>query len=358
MKYLLFISGLLISSLLSHSQSQWQGTNPIYYNGGNVGIGTASPAKKLHIEGAGNNEFIKLKPTTTGYSAIALYNSSDSRRGLFGYNELTNRAFFQIDNNERFDILTGEAERLTVLGSGYVGIGTTNPTRQLDVIGSSIFQSTSTNASVRMKPQSSTSNSSNQVVDFYENYDISNSAAGLVGLANTTWAAPLSSFAFVSTKNGTSAAKDMMFWAHDAPSAANVALMIKANSGNIGIGTTDTKGYKLAVNGNAIFTKIKVLAYENWADYVFYPSYRLRPLSEVEQYIQQHHHLPEVPSAAEVKKDGLDLGDNQATLLKKIEELTLYLIEQNKQLAEQSKKLEQQQQQINELQQQISQNKL
>jgi len=104
-------------------------------------------------------------------------------------------------------------------------------------------------------------------------------------------------------------------------------------TGNVGIGTADPKGYKLAVNGNAIFEKVVVKQYQNWPDYVFYRSYRLRPLSEVEQYIQQYRHLPDVPSATEVEKNGLNLGDNQATLLKKIEELTLYLIEQNKEIA-------------------------
>jgi hypothetical protein len=99
--------------------------------------------------------------------------------------------------------------------------------------------------------------------------------------------------------------------------------------GNVGVGTNDTKGYKFGVNGNAIFNKVVVKAYP-WADYVFNADYRLRPLSEVEQYIKQHHHLPEVVSAEEVEKNGLDVGDNQATLLKKIEELTLYMIDYSK----------------------------
>jgi hypothetical protein len=108
-------------------------------------------------------------------------------------------------------------------------------------------------------------------------------------------------------------------------------------TGYVGINTNDTKGYRLAVNGDAVFTKVVVKAYNNnWPDYVFHASYRLRPLSEVEQYINQYHHqyhhLPEVPSAEEVKNNGLDVGDNQATLLKKVEELTLYLIDQNKKL--------------------------
>ncbi|OQP63242.1 hypothetical protein A3860_25470 [Niastella vici] len=99
----------------------------------------------------------------------------------------------------------------------------------------------------------------------------------------------------------------------------------------VGINTSDTKGYCFAVNGDAIFNKVTVKPYP-WPDYVFHVKYRLRPLSEAEQYIKQYHHLPEVATADEVEKNGLDVGDNQATLLKKIEELTLYLIDQNKKL--------------------------
>lgn len=121
----------------------------------------------------------------------------------------------------------------------------------------------------------------------------------------------------------------------------NKNIYMAQSGGFVGIGTTNIpSGYKLAVAGNIITEKIKVQLQQNWSDYVFNAGYRLRPLPEVEKYIQQHHHLPEVPSAAEVEKNGLDLGDNQATLLKKVEELTLYLIEQNKRNDEQNKRIE------------------
>jgi len=104
--------------------------------------------------------------------------------------------------------------------------------------------------------------------------------------------------------------------------------------GNVGVATSNTLGYRFAVNGNAIFTKAVVKQKNNWPDYVFRGNYFLRPLSEVEQYINQYHHLPEMVSAEEVDKNGLDVGNNQAALLKKIEELTLYVIEQDKKLKE------------------------
>jgi hypothetical protein len=105
-------------------------------------------------------------------------------------------------------------------------------------------------------------------------------------------------------------------------------LMTVTVSGNVGIGT-ETPQSKLAVNGNVYCKEVKVTV-EGWPDYVFQPGYSLRPLSEVARYIDQHHHLPEVPSAEEVAKNGVHLGDNQATLLKKIEELTLYVIDLKK----------------------------
>ncbi len=95
-------------------------------------------------------------------------------------------------------------------------------------------------------------------------------------------------------------------------------------AGNVGIGTTSPTE-KLAVNGR-IRAK-EVIVETNWSDFVFDPGYRLAPLSEVEQHIKAHGTLPGVPSEAEVAKEGVSLGDMQARLLQKIEELTLYTLQ-------------------------------
>jgi len=71
----------------------------------------------------------------------------------------------------------------------------------------------------------------------------------------------------------------------------------------------------------------------NWADYVFEPTYHLLPLPQVKQFIEQHGHLPDVPSATEIAKTGIDVADTQRLLLQKIEELTLYVIRQDEQLS-------------------------
>lgn len=119
----------------------------------------------------------------------------------------------------------------------------------------------------------------------------------------------------------------------------NTAQIHIAATGEVGIGTVDVApAYKLSVQGSIRARKIRVDA-AAWPDYVFHPTYRLRPLQEVEQFIKNNSHLPDVPSAAEVEKEGIDLGDNQGVLLKKIEELTLYIIAQNKRLEEQDKRI-------------------
>lgn len=109
------------------------------------------------------------------------------------------------------------------------------------------------------------------------------------------------------------------------------------NSGYVSIGGTithlpsDTTALKLAVKGT-IFAKKLTVTEALWSDYVFDRDYKLRSLSEVENFILKNKHLPEVPSTAEVNANGINVGENQAVLLKKIEELTLYVIKLNKEV--------------------------
>ena len=109
---------------------------------------------------------------------------------------------------------------------------------------------------------------------------------------------------------------------------ANVPIIIKGN-GNVGIGVNPT--HKLDVNGTIHTKEIKVDLI-GWADFVFKNDYQLPTLESVEKHIIEKGHLPSVPSELDVMKNGLLIGENQKLLLQKIEELTLYSIEQNKQI--------------------------
>lgn len=105
------------------------------------------------------------------------------------------------------------------------------------------------------------------------------------------------------------------------------------NTNSMRIGTTKLPtNYKLAVGGKIICEGVRVELQKNWPDYVFQPSYKLKSLEEVEQHIQQNGYLPNIPSQKDVKDNGIELGEMQRLQMEKIEELTLYLIQQNKKI--------------------------
>lgn len=102
-------------------------------------------------------------------------------------------------------------------------------------------------------------------------------------------------------------------------------------STDLRIGTTNrASGYALSVNGKVACTEVLVQAVASWPDYVFASDYKLMNLQTLEENIRQNNHLPGIPSAKQIEKEGLNLGEMQKLLLQKIEELTLYLIEQDK----------------------------
>lgn len=109
------------------------------------------------------------------------------------------------------------------------------------------------------------------------------------------------------------------------------------NSGNFGIGTTNPKN-KLDVKGTIHSQEVKVDML-NWSDHVFKNEYNLPTLIEVEKHINENGHLKDIPSEKEVLKNGINLGEMDAKLLQKIEELTLYIIDLNKKIEQQNQEL-------------------
>lgn len=269
---------------------------------GKVGIGTTAPADALHVIGA-----ISAKTSATATNnGITINAGSDIGSGLKTVNRLRyggndeNAAYFTIQG-------PGETDMITI-NNGNVGIGITTPAAKFHVNGPANF-----NGSV-------TSTRS----------DISGGFLSLINTGKTaTGTAKIWNIMNMTGSYGNS----LQFWAYDNTGCSGGMCANRftiLDNGNVGIGTSDPGVYKLAVNGTAIFTKVIVKPYANWPDYVFDKDYKLPSLNEVESFIRQNKHLPDVPSAKDVAANGIDLGDNQVLLLKKVEELTLYLIEMKK----------------------------
>jgi len=205
------------------------------------------------------------------------------------------------------------AQTLEVTANG-VGIGTATPvfdansSRYLSVDGgSSIFGSMGVGASV-----SGTNAPVGQFAFFNSSLAVTEKRV-----------AAIASFTDGATNSGT-----LQFYTFNA--GVILERMRVDKSGNVGIGTT-SPSYKLQVAGTVRATNF-ISDTTTYADSVFKPDYRLASLSEVETAIQRQGHLPEIPSEAEAKRDGIDMARMQVQLLQKVEELTLYAITQQKQI--------------------------
>lgn len=257
---------------------------------GNVGIGTLSPAAKLSVSSntvtAGNFSEITIDNLGSGN----FYGSSIRNIYTQSTSSLNPRLTFLVQNTNTSNY-AGLVERMTILGNGNVGIGLANPTTQLDV-----------NGNFRLGVGGGAGGQA---------YSIAFTRAGNPQL-------------YSSNAGGLLLGGD----------GSGIDLNILTN-GNVLIGkTTQTNNaYRLDINGNARADKIVVNT--TGADYVFDSSYELQSLDSVEHFVRTYHHLSDIPTADEMQAEGVSLGDNQILLLKKTEELTLYIIEQNKALKEQ-----------------------
>ena len=127
-------------------------------------------------------------------------------------------------------------------------------------------------------------------------------------------------------------------WFNTSSSATNGKIYL----GDSSVYPSTTGNYKLFVEGGILTEKVKVAlrSTSNWADYVFADNYKLMPLKEVEKFVNANKHLPGIDSASELSKNGLDLAEMQSKQMQKIEELTLYIIDQNKTIEKNQKEME------------------
>jgi len=322
---------------LVHAQTWQAGTGSIYVNPTTtkVGIGTTSPSTGFHMKAQplGGNPWVGqllIEPVNDGYDAAISLKTTETTTDriwtiLAGYQGTPASTNFRV-----FDSTAG-LDRLNIDSNGYVGIGTITPTEMLQ-IGDTSTSSTSRRAISLgsggfAAPSAPNSASSGDKLVLWN----TSGYKAAVGLNSGT-------LTFQSTGNSAGIA-NIQFFTGDSNSPVSAMLIDK--SGNVGIGTTAPQ-HKLAVNGTIGAKEVKVTN-TGWSDYVFKPDYRLKPLNEVGAYIKEHGHLPEIPSEKEVSEKGVSLGEMQAKLLAKIEELTLHMIqadERNNQLEQQNKDLQ------------------
>lgn len=364
---------LLPAKLSAQDNTPWSTT-------GNIGIGTGgvTPAAKLDIRGSGG--------AGTAGDLLRWGSTNDQYYGILGYNLSAGRVFLTTRGSGSSALSFGPngREDLHINSLGQVGVGTTAPSVVLDTRGASgdIFKWGSADnkyAGVlgynsftsRTYLMGRGSAASSFVIGRNDTEDLIINSIGDVGIGAT----PSNGFKFEvagggwmngpvtssvqgdiggrivldnlsKTAHGVASSwkiynmtgtygNSLQFWAYDQYGCENGGLcaprFVIMDNGNVGIGVSAPQ-LKLAVDGTIGARKIKVTQQADWADFVFEPNYKLPSLQDVESYIKTHGHLQDIPTTAEVQKDGVDLADMNKKLLQKVEELTLYLIDLKKEV--------------------------
>jgi len=301
----LVVCGLVWSG--SFGADSWQyGTNQIITSGTStklgVGMNSGTPAEKLTVS-AGNmlldyNYWIKGK--TSSGSAVSMLGLSNSNFTSLGGNNIS------ISTPGTLSMFAYGLISMTTSVGG-VAIGGTALSRKLDI----------NSGDIRIRGTTNFTSSANPPKD---------SACVFFG----------DEFHWIKARRGLGV--QIGSWDGNTGSKAGLTVHQATTSGGacyVGINTANPQS-ELAVAGT-ITAKAVTVTLSGWSDFVFNNNYNLKPLSDVENYIKTNNHLEGIPSEKEVKSKGLQLGDMQAKLLQKVEELTLYAIEQNKRIDELAK---------------------
>ncbi len=352
-----------------------------FANGQNVGIGMATPLADLHISG-GTSVYtgIILSNTAAGLTFadglhMGIQYQGDAPVNRYGY--------LVVKENIPFKIGTNSQEMISLSATGNIGLGYTNPTQRLEVSGNIrmrgsgalqkriLFYNDAGDADIASIGHLNdnvitiAAHSGNaQFSKFY--FDVANEKMGvgaipgindgkiLVNYNSSTGNPHLtlkesilgdySRLEFANTgaervwhiagqtvagAGATNRANDILnIW-----NSSRGDIMSFRGDGRVGILTTNPAvGYALSVDGKIICEELRVQLSGAWPDYVFADNYTLMPLQGVESFIKNNRHLPGIPSALEMEKNGLSVGEMQKKMMEKIEELTLYILQQQKEI--------------------------
>ena len=312
-------------------------------DGGEVGIGVNDATGKLHVQ----------HNSTTAFPQIRITEDDDDYGRLKFESSVNPGAFWDIaakadtlTNDSKLNFFffnsTNSGDRMTITGIGNVGIGTTNPSRRLHVFGSPAFTGNV------FRVESTYSGNSN--LNSLEAIALPADGYGVAGYFDGGWrgvrayahgngstghsiAVEASAYGSAGTRTGVfgRAVGGTVNWAgYFSEGNVYVTNELRIGSGAIG----GASGYKVAIDGKVIAEELRVQLSGAWPDYVFSEDYALPAISEVASYVQLENHLPGIPSAKEIESDGLHLGEMQRKMVEKIEELMLYIIQQEERISQ------------------------
>jgi len=302
--------GDLILETTSDNSGTLNSNQLVLKNNGNVGIGTTSPAHRLDVKLSSETNFKTYSygseiatVTPGGWARSNRFTNTNASDKTVAFGVESGNAFISTGFDSAADQTGYQNQKFTILAAGNVGIGTTTPLGLLHVGDNAgagvVLDNRMTSLTSKIPAQIGWAESS-------------------FGIAGDLVIAPRTDIA-ASTR----------FYTNDGTSI-DERMRILGN-GNVGIGTATTGVHKLAVEGSIGAREVKV---ENaaWPDFVFEKEYSLPTLKEVAKHIEAKGHLKDIPSAKEVAKNGIFLGEMDANLLRKIEELTLYTLAQEEKI--------------------------
>jgi len=315
-----------------------------YNKSGKIGIGNvSSPQAKLHLKSdPAENATVFIEPSgQSNYAELWLANQDHKivARPSDDMHFITQQGSGFVFSNgnivqsEGYSIVTGMIEAgnsgmlklfdntsgITITNGGKVGIKSGNPTHQLTVNGNMLVdQDSYFNENINLTAGK----------EVRTNIVIAPDDAGISILNQSGEGLQINDDGDVNINGGlyqNGLAVEGSKWESSSG-------LIYYQDGPVGIGTIETGGYRLAVAGNVLAEEVMVQHADKWYDYIFDEEYELSSLADLESFIKKHKHLPDVPTEQMVREKGINLGEFSGVLLQKIEELTLYIIQQQREI--------------------------